>query len=144
MWGTALAVHWGVLAKEDAMAARNALVFGLRHGTIGWEGAIRHVPTDHDFSEDTAWEVSYAKKNTYQNGAYWPTPVGWVCDAVAEADDALAHDLAAEYIAALRKDDFRKGPEHGAPWECRHPDNDHRQNPVYLTSVSVPATALCP
>ncbi len=142
VWGTALAVHWGLLPAEEAEGARDALVFGLRHGTIAWRGAIRHVPTDHDFGEDTAWEKSYAKKNTYQNGAYWPTPTGWVCDAVAAADEALARDLAADYLAALRADDFRGGPDHGAPWECRHPEDGHRQNPVYLTSVSVPGAVF--
>ena len=142
VWGTAFACHLGLLSNDADAGAREALVYALRHGTIAWEGAIRHVPTSHDFGSDTAWEKSYARKNTYQNGAYWPTPVGWVCRAVADIDEALARDLAAQYIAALRKDDFRKGDDYGAPWECRHRENNHRQNPVYLTSVSEPRAAF--
>jgi glycogen debranching enzyme len=142
VWGTAFACHLGLLPGDAEHDAREALVFALRHGTIAWEGGIRHVPTNHDFNEETAWEVSYARKNTYQNGAYWPTPTGWVCRAVAPADEALARDLAAEYIAALRAGDFRRGEAFGAPWECRHPEGGHAQNPVYLTSVSEPRAAI--
>jgi len=81
--------------------------------------------------------VSRAEKNTYQNGAYWNTATGWVCHAVAKKDLRLARKLAAEYIDELKKGDFRLGGGHGSPWECIHP-NGNRQNPVYMTSVTVP------
>ena len=142
VWGTAFAVYHGVLEGETETAACKALAQALADGTIAWKGAIRHVPADRDYSETSAWETSYAAKNRYQNGAYWPTPVGWVAYAVSKTDPEAARALVAEYIAALREDDFRKGPEHGAPWECRHPDGMHRQNPVYLTSVTAPLAAL--
>ena len=77
------------------------------------------------------------KKNTYQNGAYWGTPTGWICYAISKADFALAQKLANEYIDDLRKNDFRKGGNSGAPWECFHPSG-HRQNPVYMTTVTCP------
>ena len=51
---------------------------------------------------------------------------------------AIAKSLAAEYLEELREGDFRKGPEFGSPYECFHPQGDHRQNPVYLTSVTCP------
>ena len=142
VWGTAFAVYLGVLDGETEKAACNALAKALANGTIAWKGAIRHVPTDQDFSRATAWEKSYAPKNRYQNGAYWPTPTGWVAYVAAKADLDTARGLIADYIAALREDDFRKGLEHGAPWECRHQEKDHRQNPVYLTSVTAPLAAL--
>ena len=37
------------------------------------QGAVRHVPADHDFSPTTAWEKCQAAHGTYQNGAYWHT-----------------------------------------------------------------------
>jgi len=57
-------------------------------------------------------------------------------------DEPLAKQLAGEFIEELREGDFRKGPEFGSPYECRHPEGDHRQNPVYLTSVTCPLAAF--
>jgi hypothetical protein len=78
-----------------------------------------------------------AAKNTYQNGAYWGMPTGWVCYAVAMADTGAAEKIAAEYIENLRETDFRKGGEYGGPYECIYPP-DYKQKPVYLTTVSCP------
>lgn len=142
VWGTAFALHLGVLEGKTKHEAEQALIHGLHEDTIAWEGGIRHVPTDGDARSDSAWEVSLAKYNTYQNGAYWNTPVGWVVSAVAHAEPNLARQLANDYIAQIKADDFRMGPDHGAPWECRHPMNDHQQNPVYLTSVSIPLAII--
>lgn len=142
VWGTAFAVYTGALPKDAVQTACKALARLLKSGTMAWRGAIRHVPEDADFSAETAWEKSFAPKNRYQNGAYWKTPVGWVCYAVHRVDPAAARGLARAYVAQLRSGDFRKGPEHGAPWECMHPEENHRQNPVYLTSVSCPLAAF--
>jgi hypothetical protein len=116
----------------------------LMAGTISWRGNIRHVPTDADYSEATAWErvVDGRPKNRYQNGAYWGTPVGWVCDAVARCDPEAAEALAHDYLTDLREGDYRNGPDHGAPWECMHPEGHHRQNPVYMCSVTAPMGAF--
>ncbi len=138
VWGTAFALYVGALEGDTKKRAEEALVKGLRESTIAWEGGIRHVPTDGDARPDSAWEISYAPLNRYQNGAYWNTSVGWVAYAVAGTDRALARKLAHAYLEQIKSDDFRKGPDSGAPWECRHPDGNHRQNPVYLTSVSIP------
>jgi len=77
-------------------------------------------------------------KNCYQNGAYWDAPVGWVCHAVAQHDEAAAVRLALDYVADLQRDDFRQGEAFGGPWECAHPVRAHRQNPVYMASVTCP------
>ena len=137
VWGTALAVYFSALEEESAFRACETLADSLERGKISWKGNIRHVPTGMDYSESTSWEVSLAEKNTYQNGAYWGTPTGWVCHAVARADPGLARQLAGEYIQELKDGDFRRGGENGSPWECVHP-NGHRQNPVYMTSVTAP------
>jgi hypothetical protein len=144
VWGSAFAVCAGALDAQSAARVSRALAVGLRRGTIAWHGQIRHVPTDCDFSAETAWErvVGGQLKNRYQNGAYWGTPVGWVCYAVAQADEALATELAKDYVSQLREDDFRRDPTHGAPWECMHPEGDHRQNPVYMCSVTTPLGAF--
>ena len=72
--------------RTSKRRACEALARGYNGGKIAWRGNIRHVPTDGDFSEDTAWESALAKKNTYQNGAYWGTPTGWVAYAIAKVE----------------------------------------------------------
>jgi hypothetical protein len=144
VWGTAFAVYVGALQGAVAEAACKALAHALKEGTIAWQGHIRHVPTDADFSSESAWEstVTACPKNRYQNGAYWATPLGWVCFAVAQVSEDAARELAQEFVDGLRPEDFRQGDEFGAPFECMHPEGDHRQNPVYMTSVTCPLAAF--
>lgn len=137
VWGTALAVYLGVVEGEIQKKICHHFAEAYRKGTLCYRGNIRHVLTCDDFNETTAWEVSLAKKNTYQNGAYWGTPVGWVVYAIAQEDIEIAKKLAAGYIEELRENDYRKGTDYGAPYECFHPSGN-KQNPVYLTSVSCP------
>ncbi len=108
---------------------------------MAYKGNIRHVITTDDFNDSTSWEISLATKNTYQNGAYWGTPTGWVCYAISMVDINVARQLASEYIEELKENDFRKGDQFEAPYECFHP-NGHKQNPVYLTSVTCPYAAF--
>lgn len=142
VWGTAFGVYIGALTPENERKACETLAAAAREDTLAWRGNIRHVLTSDDFSTETAWERCLATRNTYQNGAYWGTPMGWVCYAIARVDPEGASALAREYVGELREGDFRKGPEHGSPWECMHPENGHRQNPVYMTSVTCPLAAF--
>jgi len=142
VWGTAFAVYVGALDATDRTRACKALAHAYEEGHIAWRGQIRHVPTTGDFSDSTAWERALTKKNTYQNGAYWGTATGWVVYAIAQEDWDLASRLAKEFVQDLREIDFRKGPDFGGPWECMHPENNHRQNPVYLTTVTCPLAAF--
>lgn len=137
VWSTALAVYYKILEGENRIKACRFLADAYEKGFLAYHGNIRHILTCDDFNEKTAWEFSLAEKNTYQNGAYWGTPTGWVCHAIAQADSALARRLAGEYLDDLRRNDYRKGGEYGAPYECFHPSG-HKQNPVYMTTVSCP------
>lgn len=142
VWGTAFAVYIGAVPADLEKRSCQTLADALRQGSIAWKGAIRHVPIDADFSETSAWEKCLAKKDTYQNGAYWNTPIGWVCYAVAKVDFPQAQALASAYIEQIRADDFRKGDAFGSPWECMHEKDNHRQNPVYMTSATLPLAAF--
>jgi len=137
VWGTALAVYLNILNENNSQMACRTLADAYEKGTLSYKGNIRHILTSDDFNDTTAWETSMAKKDTYQNGAYWGTPTGWVCYSIAKADLALAQKLANEYIDDLRENDFRKGPSFGAPYECFH-SSGNRQNPVYMTTVTCP------
>lgn len=140
VWSTALAVYLGVLEGERMKKASRFLSEAYKNGTLSSRGNIRHLLTCDDFNDSTAWESSLAGKNTYQNGAYWGTPAGWVCNAIAKVDVSAAKHLAKEYIDDLRAGDYRKGAEYGAPWECYNKDNP--QNAVYLTTVASPYIAF--
>lgn len=136
VWATSLAINLGVLTGQSRLKAAQYLRDAYVKGELSQKGNIRHVVQSDDFSAISAWEKSVVPINNYQNGAYWGTPVGWVCQAIAYVDLPSAQKLAKEFIQELREGDFRKGESFGSPWECF---NDKlTQNPVYLTSVAVP------
>jgi hypothetical protein len=137
VWSTALAVYFGIFEGDDLNITCQFLASSYQKGYLAYKGNIRHILTCDDFNDSTSWEISLAEKNTYQNGAYWGTPTGWVCYAIAKTDIDIARQLANEYIGDLRLNDYRKGDEFEAPYECFHPSG-HKQNPVYLTSVTCP------
>jgi hypothetical protein len=120
-----------------ADSAIETVISAVRRQTIGFEGAVRHVPSDFDASRTSAWERTAVAINTYQNGAYWHTPTGWLIKAVRRRDPELATKLFSEYIQHLRRNDFRLGPGHDAPWECFGPKG-YAQNGIYMTSVTIP------
>ena len=136
VWATSLAIHFDVLRGNNRLKAAKHLLQGYISGELSQNGNIRHILKSDDFNENLSWEKSLVPKDTYQNGAYWGTPVGWVCKAIAYVDQVAAQKLASEYIQDLREGDFRKGGDFGAPWECFN--GNAKQNPVYLTSVAVP------
>jgi len=137
VWSTGFAIWLNVLEGKDSEKACSLLADSYRNGYLAFKGNIRHILTSDDFSDSTAWEESLAKKDTYQNGAYWGTPTGWICYAISKSDFKLAQEVAGEYIEDLRKNDFRKGGKFGAPYECFHPSG-FIQNPVYMTTVTSP------
>ena len=141
VWSTALAIYFNILERDQLEKSSKVLADSYLKGTLSYKGNIRHIRTTDDYNDSTSWELSYAKKNTYQNGAYWGTPTGWVVYAIAKTNPGAAKKLAGEYIQELRENDYRKGDDYGSPYECFHPSG-HKQNPVYLTSVSCPYAAF--
>ena len=142
VWGTAYALHLGAIQGAAAERASETLADAVRRGTIVFEGAVRHVPADFDASPTSAWErTAGVAINTYQNGAYWHTPTGWLIDALRRRDPKLAAQVFSDYVQHLRRNDFRRGPGHEAPWECFHPKG-YAQNGIYMTSVTLPWAVL--
>ena len=137
VWSTSLAVYYEILSSGASEKTSRFLASAYKNGHLAYKGNIRHVLTTDDYNDSTAWEISMAGKNTYQNGAYWGTPTGWVCYAIAKTDMKLAQKLAKEFVDDLRQNDFRKGPGYGAPYECFHPSGINK-NPLYMTTLSCP------
>lgn len=142
VWGTLYALELGVLDKKSAKTARAVVVNAVRSKTITFEGGVRHVPTNYDFSKTTSWERSVVPLNVYQNGGYWHTATGWLIDVLWTEDRALALQVFHEMIAHLRQQDFRKGEGHHAPWEVFGPNASALRNPVYMASVALPYSVL--
>ncbi|EIQ01551.1 hypothetical protein OpiT1DRAFT_00122 [Opitutaceae bacterium TAV1] len=142
VWGTIHALHLGLLAGEPARAALREIVLALETGTIACQGAIRHVPTNHDARADSAWERTHTPHNFYQNGAYWHMPSGWLISVLADEHPAWARRIFDDMIAHFRAEDFRQGPECCAPWECIGKTRDACNNPLFLGSVAVPCGVL--
>ena len=141
VWATAFAVYLNVLDGQDALKAARHLESAYKNGALAYKGSIRHIIKTEDFSENTAWETSIVGKNQYQNGAYWGTPTGWVSYAISKVNKESAKRLIKEYIDELRENDFRKGSNFSAPYECFYPGG-YTRGPVYLTTVSCPYIVL--
>ncbi len=142
VWGTVYALYLGLLKGKRAAAARAEIVKALNEGTICHQGAVRHVPTNHNASPASAWEKTLTPHNEYQNGAYWHTPTGWLISVLSKTSPGLARTVFQGMIAHFRKEDFRKGAAFHAPWECFGKNGRARQNPLFLGSVAVPYGVL--
>lgn len=141
VWATAFAIYLNILEGENALKAARHLEAAYKNGSLANKGSIRHIIKDEDFSQNTAWETSLVGKNQYQNGAYWGTPTGWVSYAIAKVNKESATKLIKEYIEELRENDFRKGSNFHAPYECFYPGG-YTRGPVYLTTVACPYIVL--
>ena len=144
VWATLFALHLGVLPGAAARRARRTVAAAVRAPghTVEYEGAVRHVPSNRFYRPDQCWEAGGSRVHTYQSGAFWHTPTGWLVEALQAEDPALARDVCARALAHLRREDFRRGAGHGAPWECFGVGMADAQNPVYMTSVTLPLAIL--
>ena len=142
VWATLFALHLGVLPAKAAARARKTVTAAVRSPghSIEYQGAVRHVPSDRYFRPNQCWEAGGGPVNTYQSGAFWHTPTGWLIEALQAVDQALARQVCDRYIKHLRQDDFRKGGS--APWECFGLEMANAQNRVYMTSVTLPLAIL--
>jgi hypothetical protein len=144
VWATLFALHLGVLPAAAATRARETVAAAVRapDHTVEYQGAVRHVPSDRYFRPDQCWEAGGTRANTYQSGAFWHTPTGWLIEALAVTDAKLAREVGERFIRHLRAEDFRRGGQRHAPWECFGLGLADAQNPIYLTSVTLPLAVL--
>jgi hypothetical protein len=144
VWATLFALHLGILPAEAAKQARDTVAAAVRAPghTIEYEGAVRHVPSDHYFRPNQCWEAGGGQPGTYQSGAFWHTATGWLIEALQSVDPTLARAVCDRFFRHLHERDFRKGGGRGAPWECFGIEMAAAQNPVYMTSVTLPLAIL--
>ena len=63
-----------------------------------WQGHVRHLPAG-EYWEELLTDI---EPETYQNGAYWAVPSGWVAQAMALDDESAARNFVAELLEVWR------------------------------------------
>ncbi len=132
VWGNIYALYVGAINGKNRERLLKTIVLALaKPGEIEFEGAIRHVPLSFDASPTTAWERARPKHNTYMNGAYWHTPVGWLLTVMADDYPDLAKKEKGHWLNHLRKQD-------GRVWECIGWEGKANKNPSFASSIALP------
>jgi len=87
LWGSAYACVIRVASKTTARhVAQN---FINNWDQCVYNGQLRHLPVD-EYWHKLLLDVP---RDTYQNGGYWATPVGWLAQVLNLMDDAKAREL---------------------------------------------------
>ena len=94
IWGSAFAVYLGVANREQSV--RIATYFKDHYKEIVEHGQVRHLP------DGVYWEAACAR-DTYQNGGYWATPVGWFVYTLDLVDAKLADQTVLDLVADFQK-----------------------------------------
>ncbi|HID78438.1 MAG TPA: hypothetical protein EYP56_20915 [Planctomycetaceae bacterium] len=97
IWGSALAVQLGCATRAQADRIAEYLV--RHYDEVVQRGQVRHLPAGQ------AWQRMLApiRPGTYQNGAFWATPVAWVAPTIARRDLDLAARMVRDVIADFRQ-----------------------------------------
>jgi len=125
IWGSAFAVHLEVADAKQARAV--ARYFREHYHELVKRGQVRHLPGGME------WEATIGvKPGTYQNGAYWATPVGWFVETLDRVDRKLAEQTVIDLVG----DFIRTGDEN----ECV---NDGYANVAhYVASATLPLDGI--
>ena len=107
VWATAYAVYCGITNNKKTLSA---LAEAYYNKTAVVDGYVRHILTNEDFSNATAWESTITPYQTYQNGAYWATPTGWYAYALYLHSGELT--ILEDFLSHTRRYAHR-----GAPFE---------------------------
>ena len=94
IWGSAYAVEVGITTEEQTERLSN--YFTNHSDEIILRGQIRHLP-----GTDSSWDKLFIEcdEGTYQNGAYWATPLAWVVPTIARENPELAKKIVSEVIS---------------------------------------------
>ncbi len=98
IWGSAYAVEVGITSKEQTR--RIATFLAEQYGEIVLNGQIRHLT-----QSEGAWNNLFkpCEEGTYQNGAYWATPLAWVIPVYAKYKPSLAKDMLEKVISDFQE-----------------------------------------
>lgn len=94
IWGSAYAVYLGVADRTQSL--RVAGYFKDHYQEIIEHGQLRHLPGG------TYWEAA-CPRDTYQNGGYWATPVGWFVYTLDLVDPKLADQTLLDLVEDFQR-----------------------------------------
>lgn len=139
VWGTAYGLWMDILPSARADESAEALLNAYWCGQAAQHGSIRHILPGDDHSDETAWEraMSAAPYNRYQNGGYWPVPLGWYAWGMARACPKAARHLCTDYLRDTYQNRYL-----GAPFEWSNRDNTEYSGRQYGASVSLPLQGM--
>jgi len=88
IWGNAFAIDIGITSKKQTARITDYLI--KHHDQLLQRGQLRHLPPG-----DGHWQQLFqpCEVGTYQNGAYWATPLAWVIPVYAKRDPQLAQEM---------------------------------------------------
>lgn len=88
IWGSAYAIDVGITSEEQSKRITRYLV---EH----YDEIVRNAQIRHLTGSDTGWDQLFTpcKEGTYQNGAFWATPLSWVIPVYARHDIELAKKM---------------------------------------------------
>lgn len=124
LWGSAFAVYLGVARPEQALSIARWL--RDHHEEVILRGQARQLPAG------MRWERTDPRRDGYQDGGFWGTPMGWICYTVDLADPALADSLFLDMV--------RDYQAHGV-WE--HHYADQYVVAEYNASAALPLAGIC-
>lgn len=98
IWGSAYAVEVGIATEEQALKIAAFLV--KHHNEIAKRGQIKHL-----VHGDSTWNKLFipCEAGTYQNGAYWATPLAWMVPVYAKLDADLAKQIVKDVITDFKE-----------------------------------------
>ena len=120
VWGNFSRPTHGVIPDRQRVALLQTIIEALDDGSIEYQGALRHVPLDADFSAETMWEQARGPHNQYQNGAFWHMPTGWLIEVLRDSHPDYAFKIFNNYIDHMKTEE-QQGHQAQTSWECIGP-----------------------
>jgi neutral trehalase len=103
IWGSAFAVYLGVATPDQSIAI--ASYFKNHYAEIVQHGQLRELPGG------MYWQNMGGPRDTYQNGGYWATPMGWFIYTLDLVDHQMADRTVLDmvqnfYVSGVHEDIF--------------------------------------
>lgn len=98
IWGSAYAVDIGITSKNQTRGITTYLV--EHYDEIVMKGQVRHLT-----QSEGSWNNLFkpCAEGTYQNGAYWATPLAWMIPTYARINPSLARNMLDEVISDFQE-----------------------------------------
>jgi len=120
IWGSAFAIDVGITSESQTKKIGDYLI--SNYDQLVQRGQVRHLAPG-----DSHWQQLFheCKEGTYQNGAFWSTPLAWIVPVFAKRDPKLAQKTLQDVI-----DDFQTNGVN----ECVN--GDYLKVPNYVVSAT--------